>query len=270
MEGMTPPALIASDLDGTLLRTDKTVGPRTLAALDRVRERGIPFVMVTGRPIRWLDDVFAFTGLPPALTVCSNGAVIYDAGADRVVEHRPLVPELLADVVERLRGQYTDVAFAAETDHGLRHEAHYPVAEVSPKVRPGQLAELIAEPAIKLLARLDGAPDAVAAQIAGSLSGVAEVTRSSQDCLIEISAAGVTKATGLAWVARRYGVAPEDILAFGDMPNDLPMFGYVGRSVAMANAEPAVRAAADTVTASNDDEGVADYLDSLFAPASVD
>lgn len=270
MEGMTPPALVASDLDGTLLRTDRTVGARTLAALARLRERGVPFVMVTGRPIRWLAEVVAQTGIPTAPTVCSNGAVIYDAAADRIVEHRPLAPELLADVVARLRDSYPTIAFAAETDDGLRHERHYPVGEVSSKVRPGELAELVATPAIKLLARLDGVPDAVAEQMAASLHGLAEVTRSSHDCLIEISAAGVTKATGLAWVARRYGVAPEDIVAFGDMPNDLPMFGFVGHSVAMANAEPAVRAAADAVTASNDEDGLADYLDRLFEPAPID
>nr|WP_203966479.1 HAD family hydrolase [Actinocatenispora thailandica] len=270
MEGMTPPALVASDLDGTLLRTDRTVGARTLAALARLRAHDVPFVMVTGRPIRWLAEVVAQTGPPTSLTVCSNGAVIYDGAADQVVEHRPLAPELLAHVVERLQDRYPDVAFAAETNDGLRHEAHYPINEISPLVRPGELAELIASPAIKLLARLDGAPDAVAEQMSESLRGVAEVTRSSHDCLIEISAAGVTKATGLAWVAQQYGVPPERIVAFGDMPNDLPMFGFVGHSVAMANAEPAVRAAADAVTTSNDDDGIADYLDRLFEPAPID
>lgn len=269
LEVMTPPALVASDLDGTLLRTDRTVGPRTLDTLDRLRDNGIPFVMVTGRPIRWLAEVLAYTG-PRGPVVCSNGAVIYDPAADEVLDDRPLRPELLADVVERLRGEFPGVAFAAETAHGLWHEPTYRVREVSPIVRVGDLRRVLADPAVKLLAWLDHpVPDELAASMTASLHGLAEVTRSSEDSLIEISAAGVTKATGLARVAERYGVDPADIVAFGDMPNDLPMFAFVGQSVAMANAEPAVRAAARTVTASNDDEGVADYLGALLDASPI-
>ncbi|MGA8112329.1 MAG: HAD family hydrolase [Actinocatenispora sp.] len=261
---MTTPALVASDLDGTLLRTDRTVSDRTLAALDRLVDATIPFVMVTGRPIRWLGEVFDFTG-HHGVVVCSNGAVVYDPAEERIIERRPLVPELLAEVVERLRGEFDGVTFAVELDDGLRHEHTYPVAYVSDEVRPGELAELLTEPALKLLARVDGrVPNDLTDEMAQSLRGVVEVTRSSESSLVEISAAGVTKATGLAWVAEQYGVCPEAITAFGDMPNDLPMFAYVGHSVAMANAEPPVRAAADAITASNDDDGVASYLDRLL------
>ncbi|GAA4210066.1 HAD family hydrolase [Actinocatenispora rupis] len=266
---MTAPALVASDLDGTLLRTDRTVGPRTLGTLDRLREQGIPFVMVTGRPIRWLAEVLRFTG-PRGPVVCSNGAVVYDPESGTVLDDRPLRPDLLAEVAERLRAEYPGVAFAAETADGLAHEPAYPIREVSPAVRVADLPRVVAEPAVKLLAWLDHpVPTQLAAAMTDSLRGVAEVTRSSEDSLIEISAAGVTKATGLARVAERYEVAPADIVAFGDMPNDLPMFAYVGHSVAMANAEPAVRAAAHTVTTSNDDDGVAQYLTGLLDAAPI-
>ncbi len=259
----TSPALVASDLDGTLLRTDRTVGPRTLATLDRLAAAGIPFVMVTGRPVRWLDEVLRHTG-PRGPVVCSNGAVVYDPARREVLESHPLLPDLLGTVIERLRAQFTGVTFAVECDNGLRHEHGYPIEEVSDQVRAGELVELLAQPAVKLLARLDGrAPAEATAAIAQRLHGVVEVTRSSEMSLVEISAAGMTKATGLAWVAERLGVAPERIVAFGDMPNDLPMFSFVGHSVAMANAEPQVLAAADAATVSNDDEGVADYLERL-------
>jgi hydroxymethylpyrimidine pyrophosphatase-like HAD family hydrolase len=260
---MDLPALVASDLDGTLLRSDGTVSDRTVAALDRLADKGIPFVMATGRPIRWLRPVLDATGTRGPV-VCSNGAAIWDPETGEVLSRTPLTPELMADVVARLAGDLPGLVFAAETELGLRHEAGYPVREFGPLIRPGELAEVLSEPAIKLLARMPVRDTPLTDAAARSLAGLAEVTRSSNDGLAEISAAGVTKATGLAWVADRLGVPAAGILAFGDMPNDLPMFAYAGRSVAMANAEPAVRAAADAVTGTNDADGVASYLESLL------
>jgi Cof subfamily protein (haloacid dehalogenase superfamily) len=264
---MTFPGLVASDLDGTLLNRDGRVSARTVAALDRLADADIPFVMVTGRPIRWLATVLADTG-PRGPVVCSNGAVIYDPDADRVMQRQPISIDLLAEVADRLRAEFPAVLFAAESERGMRHEHRYPARYTAgdPGVRAGDLAEVLAEPAVKLLARVDGPGLGDLTEAMGrSLRGLAEVTRSSGDGLVEISASGVTKATGLAWVAERYGVPPERILAFGDMPNDLPMFALAGRSVAMANAEPAVRAAAADVTGGNDEDGVAAYLDAVLS-----
>jgi Cof subfamily protein (haloacid dehalogenase superfamily) len=263
---MSFPRLVASDLDGTLLDSGGLVTDRTVAALDRLDAAGIPFVMVTGRPIRWLRPVVELTG-PRGPVVCSNGAVVYDPAEDRVLRRQPISVELLAEVAERLRAEYPKVLFAAESERGMLHEHRYPARFLAGDrgVRAGELAEVLAEPAVKLLARVDGHTlDDLTGAMGDSLRGLVEVTRSSADGLVEISASGVTKATGLAWVAESYGVAPEDILAFGDMPNDLPMFALVGRSVAMANAEPAVRAAASDVTGGNDADGVAEYLDTVL------
>jgi hydroxymethylpyrimidine pyrophosphatase-like HAD family hydrolase len=81
---------------------------------------------------------------------------------------------------------------------------------------------------------------------------------------VEISATGVTKAAGLAWLCEREGFTAEDVVAFGDMPNDVPLLTWAGRSVAMGNAHPAVREVADEVTSTNDEDGVAAYLEKLF------
>jgi hydroxymethylpyrimidine pyrophosphatase-like HAD family hydrolase len=81
---------------------------------------------------------------------------------------------------------------------------------------------------------------------------------------VEISASGVTKATGLAALGERLGIGPADVLAFGDMPNDVPMLLWAGRGVAVANAHPAAKAAADDQTLSNVDDGVAAYLERLL------
>ena len=102
--------------------------------------------------------------------------------------------------------------------------------------------------------------------LADCLHGLAESTNSSSSGMAEVSALGVTKASGLAWVAERCGVAAVDVVAFGDMPNDLPMFGWAGWSrVAVANAHPEVLAMADEVTVGNDEDGVAVYLDRLLS-----
>ncbi|GAA3280907.1 hypothetical protein GCM10020218_033970 [Dactylosporangium vinaceum] len=97
------------------------------------------------------------------------------------------------------------------------------------------------------------------------LTGLAEATNSSSSGMVEVSAAGVTKASALALVARSHSVTAADVVAFGDMPNDLPMLTWAGRGVAMANAHPAVRAAASDVTKhTNEDDGVAEYLERLY------
>jgi hydroxymethylpyrimidine pyrophosphatase-like HAD family hydrolase len=95
---------------------------------------------------------------------------------------------------------------------------------------------------------------------------LAEFSHSStNDTLLEISAAGVSKASALARLCRQRGIEREDVIAFGDMPNDLPMLAWAGHAVAVANAHPEVIAAADEVTASNDESGVALVLERLFS-----
>ena len=95
------------------------------------------------------------------------------------------------------------------------------------------------------------------------LDGQVAVTSSSSEALLEISAAGVTKASALAALAARAGIPAAEVVAFGDMPNDLPMLAWAGRAVAVANAHPEVLAVADEVTASNDEDGVALVLERL-------
>lgn len=263
------PRLVATDIDGTLLRDDRTLSPHTAEVLARISAAGTPVVLVTGRPIRWLQLVYDQLAEPlPA--ICANGAVVYDPVADEVLRADPLAPELLAEVARRLRAEVPEVSFAVEIvdSRQMRHEAHYPLrwdadhdairAVESPE-------ELLSVPAVKLLARAgEQDPDAFVQLVAGALAGLAEATHSSYTGLVEISAAGVTKAAGLAWYCARLGIDERDVLAFGDMPNDLPMLTWSGRAVAVANAHPAVLEIADEVTAANSADGVAAYLEKVF------
>ncbi|MFG3422257.1 HAD family hydrolase [Micromonospora sp. NPDC048063] len=263
------PRLIATDIDGTLLRDDRTLSPHTADVLARISARGTPVVLVTGRPIRWLKLVYDQLAEPlPA--ICANGAVVYDSAADEVLRADPLAPELLAEVARRLRAEVPDISFAVEIvdSRQMRHEAHYPLRwdadhEAIRAVETPE--ELLSAPAVKLLARAaDQDPDAFVALVAGALEGLAEATHSSYSGLVEISAAGVTKAAGLAWYCARLGIDARDVLAFGDMPNDVPMLTWAGRGVAVANAHRAVLAVADEVTSANSADGVAAYLEKVF------
>ncbi|RIV34370.1 HAD family hydrolase [Micromonospora radicis] len=264
------PRLVASDIDGTLLRDDRTLSAHTAEVLARISAQGTPVVLVTGRPIRWLKLVYEQLAEPlPA--VCANGAVVYDPVGDEVLRADPLAPELLAEVARRLRAEVPGVSFAVEVvdSRQMRHEAHYPLrwdaddTAIRAVLTPD---ELHSAPAVKLLVRAEGQqdPDRFTQLVAGALAGLAEATHSSHSGLVEISAAGVTKAAGLAWYCHRIGVEASQVLAFGDMPNDVPLLTWAGRGVAVANAHPAVLAIADEVTSANSTDGVAAYLEKVF------
>jgi HAD superfamily hydrolase (TIGR01484 family) len=230
-----PPRLVATDIDGTLLRDDRTLSPYTARVLERISAQGTPVVLVTGRPIRWLRLVYdqLTAPLPPA--ICANGAVVYDPAADEVLWADPLAPELLAEVARRLRAAVPGVSLAVEIvdSRQMRHEAHYPLrwdADHDAIRAVESPDELHAAPAVKLLARAgEQDPDVFVRVIAAALEGLAEATHSSYSGLVEISAAGVTKAAGLASVP---GTGSTPTARLHDMPNDVPMLTWAGRAVA--------------------------------------
>jgi len=262
---VTAPKLVATDLDGTLVRTDGSISERTRAVLAAVEARGVPVVFVTGRPLRWAEEVFEHVG-DHGLAVVSNGALVWDVAADRPRLRREIDPETARRVVAELRSAVPGSTFAVETLGGLALEETYRERHpVPPGARRAPLEELVDGPVLKLLARheelgpqdyWDAAEVAVGEQVT--------ITWSSTSTMLEISAAGVTKASTLALVADGLGVAPADVVAFGDMPNDVPMLVWAGTSYAMANAHPSVLAVVDHVAPSNDDDGVAGVLTGIF------
>jgi Cof subfamily protein (haloacid dehalogenase superfamily) len=262
------PRLIASDMDGTLLRGDDTVSEATLAELDRWRADAVPVVLATGRPPRWMQKIREVLG--SGIAVCCNGAVLLDLERFEIVDETALEPETLRSVTAGLRRRLPDVWFAVEYGLEFRHEPIYrPRWDVDvPGVAVATLEEMVAAPAAKLLARSESADrDAFVSLVEEVVGDRATVTTSSGDALAEISAPGVTKATGLAAVAARHGIGPEDVVVFGDMPNDIAAFDWVreagGRAVAMAHAHPDLLLSATDVTASNEEDGVALFLASL-------
>jgi Cof subfamily protein (haloacid dehalogenase superfamily) len=258
-----PVRLIATDLDGTLLRSDGSVSTSTARALRLAAEAGVAVVPATARPLRWLNGYGFATRLSHA--VFANGAVVYDIAAAQVISRHQLAPEMLAALCDRIGAAVPEALFAVEVDDGLAmwHEPDYPLRSDlgQPGVAPAERADMIARPAAKLLVKAPGVdPQLLVARVVAAAGVDAEVSVSAGYGLAELAAVGVSKASGLAAVAARLGVTAEEVVAFGDMPNDLPMLSWAGRAVAVANAHPDVLAAAHEVTASNDDDGVAEWL----------
>ncbi|MDP9101124.1 MAG: Cof-type HAD-IIB family hydrolase [Actinomycetota bacterium] len=259
------PRLVASDLDGTLVRSDGTVSERARAAIAAVEAAGVPFVMVTGRPPRWMAQVAEDTG-HRGVAICANGAILYDLHTEQVLQASLIGAAEAGEVVTALRAALPDVTFAVEDGQaGFGHEPGYRPRWESGEMRTAPIEELYEQGVAKLLVRhegMDGA--ALHAAALAVLGALVETSYSSPDGLLEITASGVTKATGLAVLAAQHGVDAADVIAFGDMPNDLPMLLWSGRGVAMANAHPDVKAVADEMTSSNDDDGVAAVLERWF------
>jgi hypothetical protein len=262
------PKLIVSDMDGTLLRWDESVSEATVAELERWRADGVPVVLATGRPPRWMHDIRQVLRFGTA--VCCNGAVTIDLERLEVLDEDLLTPASLQTISAELRRRQPDTWFAVEYGDQFRHEPTYkPRWDIDvPGVAEATLEEMVAAPVAKLLARHSRlSPEEFVAIVDEVTGELATVTHSSSDALAEISAKGVTKASGLAKVAARHGIGPEDVIVFGDMPNDIAAFEWVraagGRAVAMAHAHPDLMAVATDVTGTNDEDGVADFLRTL-------
>jgi hydroxymethylpyrimidine pyrophosphatase-like HAD family hydrolase len=261
----TPPRLVATDLDGTLVRSDGTVSGYTHDVLLAVERLGVPVVFVTGRPLRWAEEVFEYVG-EHGLAVVANGALVWDVARHDVHLLRPIEPALGLAVCALMRDAIPGTVFAVETLDGIGLEPafleRHPVPDVA---RRGPVEELFDRPAVKLLARHeDLAPQEFWDLAELAVDGRLVITWSSATSLLEISAPGVTKASTLAMLCADLGVDAADVIAFGDMPNDLPMLAWAGTSYAMADAHPTVVDAADRVAPGHDDDGVAQVLAGVF------
>jgi hydroxymethylpyrimidine pyrophosphatase-like HAD family hydrolase len=199
--------------------------------------------------------------------VCANGALLYDLHTEQVVGSFPLSVEVGLDVARRLRDALPDITFAVETLEGFSHEDTYLARwDVGMARAVDDIERIYGGPALKLLARHEamGSDDLLAAarDVVGDL---AELTHSSTSGLLEISAAGVSKATTLARVCADRGIDAADVVAFGDMPNDLAMLAWAGLSYAVVGGHPEVLAAVDRVVDAPEDDGVAKELERLFS-----
>lgn len=263
--GITP-RVVATDVDGTLVRDDSTVTRRTTRALDAATDAGLRVVLVTARPPRWVDHLAPMVG-SDGIVLCANGAFVYDVRSRHVVEEHTMSADLVLELVADLRAHMPGVVFGFERVTGLALEpgysSDYPLPPNAPRGRPEELMDLLPG---KMLARCPTVPDdEFQTVVTGIVGDRARVSYSGAVGLAEIGAPGVTKAAALARWIIGHGVVAEEVWAFGDMPNDLPMIQWAGVGVAVANAHAEVIAKADLVCPSNQDDGVAQVVEELTA-----
>lgn len=259
------PRLVATDLDGTLVRSDGSVSDYTRGVLDELDRRDVPVVFVTGRPLRWAEEVFDHVG-SHGLAIVSNGALVWDVARARVDLERPIEPALGLEVCRAIRDALPGTTYAVESLDGIGLEPAYVERyPMPPGSRRAPVEELLDGPVLKLLARHEElAPEEFWDLAEIATGGRLVITWSSSTSLLEISAPGVTKASTLALLCDRLGVSAADVIAFGDMPNDLPMLTWAGTAYAMADAHPSVTEIADHVAPGHDDDGVARVLAGVF------
>ncbi|MEU5578364.1 MULTISPECIES: HAD family hydrolase [Streptomyces] len=262
-----PYKLVATDLDGTLLRPDDTVSVRTRDALTAATAAGAAHIVVTGRAVPWtrhiLDDL-GYNGI----AVCGQGAQVYHAGEHRLLTSVTLDRQLAGLALAKIEAEIGPLALAASRD-GIDGEVlvgpGYAVQDGPlPSIPFTEIADLWAAPLNKVYIQHPGLDDDaltdVARQVAGDLVGVTMAGEG----VVELLPLGLSKATGLSLAARRLGAKAVDTIAFGDMPNDIPMFGWAAHGVAMANAHEELKAVADEVTTSNEADGIAVVLERLL------
>ncbi len=269
--GDLPYRLVATDLDGTLLNSAETVSARTRAALAVATAAGALHIIVTGRSAGWARPVFDEIGYA-GIAVCGQGAQVYDAGAHKLLTSMTLDRRQAALAIAKIEAETGPLAIAANQDgldgqvlagpgYRLLIGSDLPIVRAAPD-------ELLSTPVSKLYIQHGDLTDDeladTARQVAGDLVGVTMAGAG----IVELLPLGLSKATGLAVAARRLGVRAADTIAFGDMPNDIPMFGWAAHGVAMAGAHQQLLAVADEVTAGNDEDGVAVVLERLFPAAS--
>ncbi len=261
---LTRPRLVATDLDGTIVRSDGSVSTRTREVLLDLDGRGVPVVFVTGRPLRWMGELWSAVGAH-GLAIVANGAVVYDVTSRRVRDVRGITREQGLRLVEVIDQAVPDAVFAIETVDGLRLGDGFQGRHDLPAETPrGPLADVWDQDALKVLVRHPVLPfDDFRESVTEALGDLA-VPSWSMEGLVEVSAPGITKAATLARVSAELGVEAVDVVAFGDMPNDLAMLTWAGTAYAMGNAHPSVLEVADHVAPTNDEDGVATVLAQLF------
>ena len=253
-------------MDGTLLDPLGRVSPRNAAALIRAADAGARVVIATGRPVCWLGPVIdvGFTGT----AVCMNGAVVYDIAAGRIVSSTALEPIVMQSFVADLDRLELDYALAVErigvTADDFWAESHYTHPWDDGEYRRALRHELLADPAAKLLVRYGVESSALLDAARAANREQVSLTYSSDDGLIEVAAAGVSKGAVLSVLATSWGIDAAETVAFGDMPNDLEMLQWAGISVAMANAHAEVAAVAKEIGPHHADDGVAQVLERWF------
>jgi hydroxymethylpyrimidine pyrophosphatase-like HAD family hydrolase len=260
------PRLVALDVDGTVVTYADFFGPPTPEVVKAVQHAvfsGVHIVLATGRSLHSTTPVLDQLSLTDGYAVCSNGAVVADV-ATRAPVH--VVTFDASDPVQYFAEHIPDAVLAIEElGVGFRVTGEFPVGELDGKVTVVGHDELLDGPVTRLVVRWPQGDREHLRSVAAA-SGLPSVDYAiGYTAWLDIMPEGVSKASGLATVCEKLGLDRNDVMAVGDGHNDMEMLAWAGIGVAMGQAPWDVKAVADTVCGSVDDDGVAVLLNELFA-----
>ncbi|GGH88442.1 Cof subfamily protein (haloacid dehalogenase superfamily) [Pullulanibacillus pueri] len=262
--------LIVLDLDGTLLTSEKNIDPRTKEVIQKVMEAGHIVMIATGRPFRASKAYYEELHLNTPI-VNFNGAYIHHPHQPEWgTIHSPLELETLKGILETCDHYELTNIFIEVKDHVYINNPDPLVADLfeigNPTITYGPIQEKLKEaPTSVLLQTNEQQTKAVLHALDTEYSeAIEQRSWGKPSNIIEVIKRGVNKAVGIKKVAQDYNIPPERIIAFGDEDNDKEMISYAGQGVAMGNAIAELKALADAVTESNDDTGIANYLERTF------
>lgn len=255
--------LLAIDLDDTLLNPQLKISPRNKEYILRAREAGVQVTLATGRMYR--------SALPYAKELAINlpivtyqGALVKVAGTGQVLIHKPVPMDLAKETIAW--GKRLGYHINIYVDDTLYVEKVTPEAEAYQKIsgitaQPvGDLQKFLQQPPTKILFVAEPKElDAVSKEM-GAHFGTSLHICKSKPHFLEFSHPEATKGHALDALAKQWGFTAEQVIAIGDAPNDLEMISYAGLGAVMGNAQPEVKAKADYVTSSNEQDGVAEVI----------
>ncbi len=259
--------LIAFDMDDTLLRDDRTIGERTIAALRAAHERGVVIVANTGRGKQTMWDFVRQIGVVDA-SICTNGAQIYDKDGNILAENP--VPMETAKRVARLakQGGWYVQGYSADSyffEKVCAENAQYAEMAGHTGDEVGDLEQYICEDPYKMLflvnepERMQALKDAAYPAFSDELFLCV-----SKPFFLELTSKKASKGAALMEVAKLFGVMPSETMAIGDSGNDVSMIQAAGVGVAMGNATEELKAHADYITLTNEEEGVAAVIEKFI------
>jgi HAD superfamily hydrolase (TIGR01484 family) len=260
------PRLIALDIDGTLVDFDESVRPAVIEAVGAARDSGAHIVLATGRSVFGIVGVIEEFGLTDGYCVASNGAVTFTYPPTTVRTAITFDPE---PAVRAVLEHVPDALVAVEViGRGYRANRHFPVGEINGEIWLESVDDLVREPVTRVIIRdpQSSVDDFVALAAGLGLHGTNYFV--GYTAWLDLAPEGVSKASALTDVAAELGVHRDDVLAIGDGRNDLEMLRWAGRGVAMGQAPDVVKDAADAVTASWEEDGVALELATWFDVAA--
>jgi len=258
--------LFISDIDGTLVRKDKTLTEPTVAAIKRLRAAGVPVTLISARPPSGMFAHAERLEIDLPLGAFNGGTIFRPDGT--ILSAAFLPAAIATDALDRLRAAKIDRWVFADGKWYASHpdSRHVPREEVASGVEPIFTDDFNAmiDRIDKIVGVSDDAP--LVAQVEADLvaaHGTQATIACSQPYYLDITALAANKGDGVAALAAAIGIDLADVTVAGDMPNDLPMFARAGHSIAMGQAPQSVRDAADTVTGPTDEDGLADAVGQL-------